>query len=863
MKIRLPHGVHPLLKIAIGVAVFFGLAGAIAFTYAYVYFSRIIDNRLNGPIFGNTSRIYASPTPMFVGEPMKVAEIAGSLRRAGYTDNKNNRVGWYNPVSGGIEIFPGPDSYFQAEAGLIKVSGGKVERIVSLGDNTDRQRYDLEPEVITNLYDRAREKRRLVRYEDLPPHLVNAVLAIEDRHFFEHSGVDFLRVGKAAYDDARGHHIKGANVQGASTISMQLAGLFFLNRNEKTWKRKISETVITLELEQRLSKKQIFEDYMNQVNFGQRGSFSINGIGEASLAYFDKDVKQLTLPEAALLAGIINGPSFYSPYRQPERARERRNLVLSQMATFGSITTELRDAAARAPLGVVPAATDTGDAPYFVDLVKDALLEKYSEKDLTSTSLRIYTGLDLDLQKIASEAIQEGIKEPEKLLAPKRKRNPKLPELQVAMVCLDPHTGAVLALQGGRSYGASQLNRVVAKRQPGSSFKPFVYAAAFSSAVDGSKPLMTPSSIVVDEPTTFTFDNFTKPYEPNNFHAEWGGPTTLRHALEKSYNVATIKVAEAIGYDKVVKLARAAGLKNPQATPSMAIGSYEETPLDMAAAYTTFANGGEVLDASLYTEVKSSDGTVLEQHEVQPKRILDPRVAYLMTNLLEGNMDHGTAAASRSLYKFTAPAAGKTGSSHDAWFAGYTSNLLLIVWVGFDDNTNLPLTGAQAALPIWVNFMKRATALRRYRDTMPFEPPHGIVSAEIDADTGMLATSFCPNRRTETYIDGGEPEPCTAHKGGLMHAGIFGALFGHGAPPPPVTPVTSPLGGAAAAGAGIAQVPASPTGDASAEAPLSPQEAETKKKRGFFSRLFGGKPKDTPVESPPPQTKPKNPPPNQ
>src|ERR1039458_4224549 len=243
MKIRLRNGIHPLLKALIGMGIFFGLVGAIVFTYFYVYFSRIIDARLNRPIFANTSRIYASPTPVFVGESMRPGEIAGLLRRAGYTETKSNKVGWYQMVPGGIEIFPGPDSYFQAEAGLIKVDGGKVERIVSLGDNTDRQRYDLEPEVITNLYDRAREKRRLVRYEDIPPYMVNAVLAIEDRHFFEHSGVDFLRVGKAAFDDLRGHRIKGATVQGASTLSMQLAGLFFLNRNEKTWKRKLSETI--------------------------------------------------------------------------------------------------------------------------------------------------------------------------------------------------------------------------------------------------------------------------------------------------------------------------------------------------------------------------------------------------------------------------------------------------------------------------------------------------------------------------------------------------------------------------------------------------------------------------------------------
>ncbi len=718
------------------------------------------------------------------------------------------------------------------------MSQGKIERIVSLKDNTDRQSYELEPQIITNLFDRSREKRRLIKFEDLPPHLVNAVLSIEDKSFFQHSGIDFLRVGKAAYDDVRGGRIRS----GASTLTMQLAGGFFLDRRERTWRRKLPEVMITLELEQRLTKQQIFEFYMNQVSFGQRGSFSINGVGEAAVAYFGKDVKQLNLSESAMLAGILNGPSHFSPYRWPDRAKKRRDLVLTMMAQNGVITAKQKEDALAVPLAVVPAYVDTGDAPYFVDLVKDQLVERYSEKDLVSQPYRIYTTLDSDLQRMASEAIRVGIREADQLLAKKKK---KYPQPQVALVCLDPHTGEVKALQGGRNYGLTQLNRVISKRQPGSSFKPFVYAAAFNSAIDGSHPLITPATVVVDEPTVFPYDNGARTYEPDNYHEKYAGPTTLRNALAHSYNTAAVKVAEMAGYEKVAHLAAQAGLKGVLGTPAMAIGSYDATPLEMAAAYTIFANGGQFVEASLIRTVKSQDSTIVEEHHPEPKRVLDPRVAYLMTSMMETVMRNGTAASVRSR-GFTAPGAGKTGSSHDAWFAGYTTNLLTIVWVGFDDNTNMPLDGAKAALPIWVEFMKRAVSLRRYRNPTPFEAPPGIVRVPVDPETGMSATLNCPNQVEELFIDGGQPEVCTRHRGNLLsQIPLFGRLLSRTAAPPPTA---VPVGGTSPEILAT-PVPGSPTssGGVAVPAEITPE----KKKPGFWGRLFGSGSKDK--EKPPKQ----------
>jgi len=837
VKIRLRRRLHPVLKAFLAFLLVVGVSGTAVFTYYYVRFAQMIDRRLGNPWFANASRLYAAPEPVFLGQEATLRELAGDLRRAGYSEVKNNPVGWYSLIAGGIQIFPGPESYFQDEPVLIRVSQGAVERIVSLKDNTDRQRYELEPQIITNLFDRSREKRRLIKFEDLPPHLVNAVVCVEDKSFFQHSGIDFLRVIKAAYDDVRGGRIRS----GASTLTMQLAGGFFLDRRERTWSRKVPEVMITLELEQRLTKPQIFEFYMNQVSFGQRGSFSINGVGEAAVAYFGKEVKQLSLPEGALLAGILNGPSLFSPYRWPDRAKKRRDLVLEMMAQNGAITAKQKEEAVAAPLGVVPPYVDTGDAPYFVDLVKDQLVERYSEKDLVSQPYRIYTTLDSDLQRMASEAIRAGIQEADQLLAKKKK---KYPQPQVALVCLDPHTGEVKALQGGRNYGLSQLNRAISKRQPGSSFKPFVYAAAFNSAVDGSQPLITPATVVVDEPTVFSYDNGQKTYQPDNYHEKFAGPTTLRNALAHSYNIATVKVAEMTGYDKVAHLATAAGLKGILATPAMAIGSYDATPLEMAAAYTVFANGGQFVDASLIRTVKSQDSTIVEEHRPEPKRVLDPRVAYLMTNMMETVMRSGTAASVRSR-GFTAPGAGKTGSSHDAWFAGYTSNLLTIVWVGFDDNTNMPLEGAKAALPIWVEFMKRAVTLRRYRNPMPFEAPAGVVLMPVDPETGMAATANCPNQVEELFIEAGQPEVCQRHRGSLLtQIPLFGRLLSRGAAPPP-TPVP--------AGSVLPEMPASspggltPTGAAQPSAQPAPQ----KKKPGFWGRIFGSGSKDK--QTPPKQ----------
>jgi penicillin-binding protein 1B len=489
---------------------------------------------------------------------------------------------------------------------------------------------------------------------------------------------------------------------------------------------------------------------------------------------------------------------------------------------------------------------DTGSAPYFVDMVRDHLLERISESDLESQSFRVYTTLDPNLQKAAAEALTEGMAQVDARLKRRyarwKKKGEPAPQAQAALVALDPKTGQILALVGGRNYGESQLNHILARRQPGSSFKPFVYAAAFDSAVDGTQPLVTPDTTVEDEPTTFEFDG--KEYAPNNYGAEFMGTVTLRQALTHSLNVATVKVAEMVGYDRVVAMARQMGLDpSIRATPAMALGAYDMTPLEVAAGYTILADGGVRAEPYFVERVENGDGVPLEENGPRTRSVLDPRVAYLVTNVLENVVNQGTGGVVRQL-GFTAPAAGKTGTSRDGWFAGYTSNLLCVVWVGFDDNRDLGLAGSESAAPIWAEFMKRAVTLPGYRNAHEFPVPDGVVTETIDPASGEVATAQCPTTETDAFILGTQPT-------------VYCHLHGGGGPVP--QPVATPaIGGNPATGvaagkaetppgsnggkAGAAAMPGAPATGAAAKS--LPRQAAGKapagqKKKGLFKKIFG------------------------
>lgn len=796
------------------------------FTYYYTKYSRIIEERLHAGVFGNTSLLYAAPRPIALGEEASLTEIADYLRRCGYSESSNNRVGWFHLRADAIEINPGPDSY-DSEGAVIKIRGQHVTQLISLRDQTERTQYLLEPELITNLFGRTREKRRIVHFNDIPMVMVNAVLAAEDKHFFQHSGFDPFGIMRAAWRDVTTHRMEGA-----STISQQLAGTIWLSDVKRGLRRKVPEALITLHLEQKLTKQQIFEYYANAVPLGQAGSFSIQGLGQGAEVYLGKDLSKVTLPEAALLAGMINAPSRRNPFRHPDGAKVRRNVILKAMHEDGFITARQYEDAMAAPLKVTREEVESSDAPYFVDLVNDTLQNQFEGTDFLNSSYKVYTTLNMNLQRDAVAAVRAGIQETD---AQWKRRNKKygtdeFPLAQVALVCLDAETGEVKALVGGRSYGVSQLNHAIAKRQPASSFKPFVYAAGFSTAVtEGAQQVITPATIVVDEPTTFWFDD--KPYEPANFKNEQFGPIPVWFALVHSVNIPTVKVAEMVGYDKVAQVAHAAGLNiNIKPTPSIALGSYEVTPLEIAGAYSVFANGGQLLKTSFIKTIRDQRGNSTFQSQTERTQALDPRVAYLVENTLEEVLRSGTGAGVRSRYNFTLPAAGKTGTLRDGWFAGFTSKLICVVWVGFDDNRDFKLEGAHSALPIWAEFMKRAHQHREYKNVHGFEAPDGIVTAAIDAETGQLATPACPKVRNQVFIAGTQPvEICRLHGGGRT---VVAGWEPTSKLTPAVVPDNRPQ---TVASANPPDAPKNPR--SIPVTPAAPAQPDKKEHKGFFGRL--------------------------
>ena len=749
----------PAFRYAMAVLAGLFLICLIIFSYFWVTHSRMIDETLARGPYTTTSRIYASPKSIHVGDQTTTQEILGQVRNAGYGESKTNRMGWYNVRPGAIEIFPGPDSFFENDGAVIKIDQGKVKEIISLRDNTPRNIYQLEPELLTNIFDQKREKRRVVRYEDIPKVLVDATISAEDKRFFQHTGFDPLRIVKAAYVDIR----SGRHSEGASTISMQVARNMFLTR-EKTWKRKISETLITIQLEWKLTKEEIFAYYANQVaDMGHLGSFGIRGFAEASQTYFGKDIRELTLPEAATLAGMNQRPSYTNPFTYPDRAMKRRNIILSMMRENGYINDHDYAQASAAPMKVVRGNSGSSDSAYFIDIVNMELEKQFSEHDFTNSVYRIHTTLDMDLQKDAAEAIRLGLMEVDKVVDKRKKKNPGPP--QVALVVMDAQTGEIKALIGGRNYATSQLNHALAKRQPSSIFKPFVYAAALNTALQSApNQLFTTSSMIVDEPTTFWYDG--KPYEPSNYHQASYGTVTLRQALARSMNIPAVKLAQSVGYGSVAQLAKQAGMGSTvRGTPSVALGSYEVTPIEAAGAYSVFANHGQFSKPYWIQTIRDAKGQQLFEGKPIHKQVLDSRVNYLMVNLMEEVLRSGTGAGVRAR-GFGLPAAGKTGTGQDGWFAGFTTKLICVVWVGFDDNASLDLDGSQSALPIWTEFMKRAHQHREYRGVSYFNAPDGIVTVNIDPATGQLATDSCPIRISEVFITGSQPlETCTLHGG--------------------------------------------------------------------------------------------------
>jgi penicillin-binding protein 1B len=746
------------------------VAGITAFVllmsgYFWVKYGRLIEQGMAGeqhPV----PRIFGRPFDLHAGLGLSPSQLVQRLNDLGYTERpKAEHPGEFARAStGSVTLIP-RQAGDTAPSVRVDFTRGPASTIAKIVDpkNKPVAHVGLEAPMLAALAQG--QKRRNVPLASIPKPVVDAVIAIEDRRFYDHPGIDVIRSVGAILTNLRGDK---PYLVGGSTLTQQIVKNMFLTP-EKTLRRKVQEQFMALVLESRYTKDQILELYLNSVTLGQRGPFEIHGVAEAARIFFGKDLRNVTVAEAATMAGLIQSPSRLSPFRNPERARERRNVVLNEMADAGFITRESATKAAAEPLTISARALEN-EAPYFVDYVSQLVDDQYSGMLKKDAAVDVYTTLDLQLQRFAQEAVGDGIAQVDKQLAAKKRPG----EAQAALVAIDPQTGEILAMVGGRAYNQSQYNRaVLAKRQPGSAFKPFVYLAAFEKMAAEGRSDFTPATIEVDEPTVFKDGD--NDYAPTNYQNEYDGPVTLRRALAHSRNIVAIKVAQATGYDRVADLWKKADPDSAaRPYPAIALGVFEATPLEMVNAYTVFTNGGT--ERPLVAISSLTENGKAQKLRVDPTRpVARADTTYLVTNMMRSVLNEGTGAGARSA-GFTRDAAGKSGTTNDlrdAWFIGFTPQLLTVVWVGFDDNKPIGLSGSQAALPIWTAFMKRALAAQ---PEATFQVPPGVVFVEIDKDTGKLAMPNCPRTMSESFLADAVPhEYCDVHGG---HVGAALARFG-------------------------------------------------------------------------------------
>jgi penicillin-binding protein 1B len=745
--------------------------------YYYVRFARLIDAQLHGERQRVMPRIFARPLELRVGQSMTERQLIDRLNDLGYTQRAAvEKAGEFAVAPSLITIFPraeelkGQTTRVRFPKPRTPPKGSKrpprppdrVERL-EIGQKPSG-RVTLETPLLSSILTE-RAKRRPVALAAIPPQVVHAVLAIEDRRYYYHPGIDPIRLTGAVLSAITG---RAERISATSTITQQLVRNVFLPQLEgwtletaraRSKTRKALEMWVSFVMTQRATKDEILEMYLNAVPLGQRGSFEIFGVSEAARLFFGKDVSNVSLAEAATIAGVIQSPSALSPFRNQARCRERRDVVLRAMADSELITPEDAERAIKEPLAVAQRALEA-EAPHFVDYVSRTLAEDYPGLTTTTNQpIDVYTTLDLHLQRLAQDAVRDGLASVDQMVS-KRKRG----KAEAALLAVDPRSGEVLAMVGGRSYNQSQYNRaVVARRQPGSVFKPFVYLTAFEEAAAQGLADLTPASLVDDTPTAWEFDG--QIWAPENYEGEYGGTITLRQALARSRNIATIKVAERAGYSNVSALWKRLGVGNPpKAYPSIALGVFEATPLEIASAYTIFPNGGTERRLQHVLRIDSGAKDITAKPAVTERVIAREDTTFLVTDMMRSVLNEGTGAGARSA-GFTLDAAGKTGTTNDlrdAWFVGFTPELLVVVWVGFDDNQPLGLSGARAALPIWTQFMNRALAGRA---SVPFTVPAGIELADIDADTGKLASPYCPRTITQSFLAGTIPQDrCPLHQ---------------------------------------------------------------------------------------------------
>jgi penicillin-binding protein 1B len=732
--------------------------------YWFEYSDRIDRKLLSGEIYTPNAGIYSAPKTLRAGESTSMQELIEYLKSAGYIE-KNNRAdasrSRYSVDGTALLIEPGSGAIIDGKKAFPAVTVRfKKDGVASIHNDTtgaNEEQVRLEPKMLSTIAAEGDGRRKTVNFADLPPHLIKAITTTEDRAFFEHYGVNFRGIARALWRRYEPEEDSVLNNQGGSSITQQLVKNLLLN-NDPTYERKAKEAFMSVILETRLTKEEIFTLYANQIYLGQQSGVSIYGVGEAANAYFGKDVSQLTLPEAAFIAGIIRSPNRYSPYKYPDKVKERRNQVLESMAEAGEISAESAAQAKNVPIVLrqITNKKDLQGMPYFSQYVIEELPKVVSDPEALQ-HLRVYTSIDPDLQRIAYEIVANRL---EKLDKHFPKKAPG--QLNAALVAIRPKTGEIVAMVGGRDYLQNQFNRATdAQRQPGSVFKPFVYATAINSAYDSMSRVFTAATIFKDEKKVFTYGN--ESYAPNNFGDTFSNQEiTLRDALVKSKNVITVDLGMQVNIGRVMNLAAKAGIPKPEhAYPSMALGTAEATPLNVATAYTMFANLGDRVLPTPITEITQGDGRIVATASPDRKQVVRPEVAYIMDDIMKDVVNRGTATPAQA-WGFRNVAgktafAGKTGTSRDGWFAGFTPELVCVVYVGFDNGDDLGMKGADSALPVWADFMQ--AALRLHPDwNGDWAMPSNVRKAEIDVRNGSLIRELDSVEAMNIHDDENKPK---------------------------------------------------------------------------------------------------------
>jgi penicillin-binding protein 1B len=708
-----------------------GLVAALA-----IGLGALVPKRLPEPVLPN--RVLARPHRIAAGQDIEATRLLRRIERLGYrrTRSSTPEPGEYLRSDDRIVVhrreFTGPNGVIAPMRFELRLGWG--DRVEEIHDAEGQRREAwLDPETLGALADDAPVDRILVGLDGVPRHLLDALFVVEDRRFRDHHGVDLRRLAGALIANLRARGVR----EGGSTITQQLVKNVFLS-HERTVLRKLHEAWLALRVERAHSKDEILEAYLNTIYLGQRGPVSVVGVEAAARHYFGHSARTLGLAESALLVGMIRGPGFYSPWTHPEHARERRNRVLAMMAEEKVISGKEATAAAKRPLGNVAKPPESARPRWLLAKLERDLASALPDLDLREDRVAVFTGIDAELQIAAESAVRKGVEDLEASFA--RLRNGKS-RLQAALVAIEPATGAILAYVAGSRWSESQFDHVAqARRQPGSAFKPIVLLAALSRQSAGN-PAFTLASLVSDEPLELVTAQGV--WRPENYEKEFRGPITLRRALEDSVNVPFARVGLAIGPEAIVDVARRMGIESPlDPVPSLALGAGEVSPLELARAYALLANGGERVAIRAAFHVTDDDGGLL--HESAPERVreFDPAEVALVTSALEGAVNHGTGYPLRDL-GYHGPVAGKTGTTNDArdaWFVGYTPELVAAVWVGFDDGRPLGLTGAQAALPIFGRFLVGALGADGGEE---FAVPAGLERVAIHEPTGLRAALWC------------------------------------------------------------------------------------------------------------------------